>query len=310
MIPQVYNPPSGVVWSANQRQVTKDYPYYIGTASNFFDPGYRANEISRFLNQPNKKFTAADMMALQTDTRDYLASEMVPALLKALGSEQLSPAEQRARDSLSAWDYHMDIDSTPAAMWWVFWKEFLSATFDPWWKSHNVKIDRAELEDALTQDLEAWTLRDPTNPAFTLVGATQNAGDMMKQAFHATIALMATRLGSDPSTWTWGRIHTRTLQNLALVTGLDYGPKPERGDSRTPLAAPGDPSVLGPSWRMVIDWGSQAFSGVDPGGQSENPASAWYTDRAATWFAGSYYPMLDAGAAATAPGAATWSLQS
>src|SRR5439155_815572 len=35
-IPQVYNPPSGVVWSANQRQVANDYPYYIGTSSNFF----------------------------------------------------------------------------------------------------------------------------------------------------------------------------------------------------------------------------------------------------------------------------------
>jgi penicillin amidase len=50
-IPQVYNPPDGVIWSANQRQVTSDYPYYIGTASNFFDPGYRANEIYRVLNQ-------------------------------------------------------------------------------------------------------------------------------------------------------------------------------------------------------------------------------------------------------------------
>ena len=63
-IPQVYDPPAGVIWSANQRQVQADYPYYIGTASNFFDPGYRADEINRYLGQ-DKKFTAADMMSLQ-----------------------------------------------------------------------------------------------------------------------------------------------------------------------------------------------------------------------------------------------------
>jgi len=309
-IPQVYNPPTGVVWSANQRQVANDYPYYIGTASNFFDPGFRANEIARTLNEPNKKFTAIDMMALQTDTRDYLAGEMVPMLLQALNGEQLSATEQAARDSLAAWDDHMDVTSAAASVWWVFWQEYLSATFDPWWKSHNVKVDRGELADALTQDLDTWTLRDATNPVFTLVGATQNAGDMMKQAFHTTISLMTTRLGKDPKTWNWGRIHQRTLQNLALISGLDYGPVPERGDAYTPLAAPDFPSTHGPSWRMVIDWGSQSFSGVYPGGQSENPASEWYTDRAQTWLDGHYFPMLDATRASTAMGAVTWTLQS
>ena len=309
-IPQVYNPPSGFVWSANQRQVTSGYPFYIGTASNFFDPGYRANEIARTLSQPGKKFTAMDMMALQTDTRDYLAGEVVPKLLQALNGEQLNATEQQARDALASWNDNMDVSSSAASVWWIFWQEYLNGTFDPWWKSHKVKIDRAELNDALTQDLDAWTLHDPTNPAFTLVGATQNAGDMMKQSFHAAVSMMATRLGSDPSKWTWGRIHQRTLENLALISGLDYGPVPERGDAYTPLAAPDFPSTHGPSWRMVVDWSSQSFSGVYPGGQSENPASDWYSDRAQTWLDGHYDPMLDATHAATTTGAVTWTLQS
>jgi penicillin amidase len=309
-IPQVYDPPAGVIWSANQRPVANDYPFYVGPASNFYDPGYRANEVARTLNQPGKKFTAMDMMALQTDTRDYLAGEIVPMLLQALKGEQLSPVEQQARDALAVWNAHMDVDSTAASVWWVFWQEYLSGTFDPWWRTHNVKIDRTELDDALSQDLEAWTLRDPTNPAFTLIGATQNASDMMKQSFHSAVSLLTTRLGNDPSTWTWGRIHQRTLQNLALISGLDYGPVPDRGDVYTPLAAPDFPSTHGPSWRMVVDWGSQSFSGVYPGGQSENPASDWYTDRAQTWFQGHYYPMLDAMHAAAATGAVTWTLQS
>jgi penicillin G amidase len=297
------------VWSANQRQVAGDYPWYIGTTSNFFDPGYRANEINRFLSQ-DKKFSATDMMALQTDTRDYLASEIVPALLQALNGAQLPGGgdEDKALAALSVWDYHMDVDSTAASIWSMFWQEYLSQTFDPWWKSHNVKVDRSEVDDALGQDLEAWTLRDQTNPAFTLVGSAQNAQDVMRQSFEAAVKLLAERLGPDTKTWTWGRIHERTLENLAQIHGLDYGPVPDRGDSRTPLAAPDFPSTHGPSWRMVVDWGARTFMGIYPGGQAENPVSHWYTDRAQAWFDGRYAPMLEANAAAHAPAAVTWSI--
>ena len=61
---------------------------------------------------------------------------------------------------------------------------------------------------------------------------------------------------------------------------------------------------------MVVDWGARIFNGIYPGGQSENPASTWYTDRVATWWDGRYAPMLDFTGAAAAPGAVTWSLQS
>ena len=309
-IPQVYNPPSGIVWSANQRQVANDYPYYIGTGT-FFDPGYRANEILRFINDKlagGGKLSVADMMSLQTDTRDYLAGGMVPFLIRALAGLTLTGHEKAAYDALSSWDYRMQVNSTAASIWWTFWQAYLSATFDPWWKSHNVKVDRAELNDALSQDLEAWTANDPTNPVFTLVGSAQNAADVMRAAFQSAVDSLTTHLGN-PQNWTWGRIHQRELESLALISGLSYGPLPDRGDAYTPLAAPDFPSSHGPSWRMVVDWGAQTFSGSYPGGQSENPASDWYSNGVTTWWDGKYWPMLDFKQAASSRGAAVWSLQ-
>jgi len=99
------------------------------------------------------------------------------------------------------------------------------------------------------------------------------------------------------------------LENLAQVSGLDYGPRPDRGDDNTPLAAGGYPSTDGPSWRMVVDWGTHSFDAIYPGGQSENPASGWYTDRVDTWWAGGLNPMLTADAAAGAGGTRTWRLE-
>ena len=285
-IPQVYNPPGGIVWSANQRQVDPTYPYYIGTASNFFDPGYRANEIHRVISQ-DKKFTAADMTALQTDTRDYLASEIVPILLKELPT---SPA----RDLLASWDYRMETNSAGATIWWSFWQEYLAVTFDPVWKAHDIKVARAEVNDALGQYLEASTLHDLGSP-------------LMHTAFENAVYTLTRRLGSDPSAWTWGKVHQRQLVNL-VIKDLSYGPVPDRGDANTPLAAPDFPSTHGPSWRMVVDWGAGTFQAIYPGGQSENPASAWYSNRAATWFDGRDAPMLTADQAAAATGKKTWSL--
>jgi penicillin G amidase len=305
-IPQVYNPPTGIVWSANQRQVTKDYPYYIGTASNFFDPGYRANEIHRVLSQKNK-LTAADMQGLQTDSRDFLASEIVPVLLQTLAKAQLSPQESSAMALLRGWDYNMDTGSAPATVWYYFWDRYLSQTFQPWWRSRSVKVDIGELRDALSQDLEAWTLNDPGNRAFSAPGiGSRTAADAQKAAFKTAVKDMARDLGSNPSTWTWGRVHTRVLENLADISGLNYGPRPDRGDNNTPLAAGDFPSTHGPSWRMVVDWGSHTFQAIYPGGQSENPASVWYANRVDVWFAGQLSPMLSA---AQAPRAATWDVR-
>jgi penicillin amidase len=60
---------------------------------------------------------------------------------------------------------------------------------------------------------------------------------------------------------------------------------------------------------MVVDWGTRKFNGIYPGGQSENPASDWYTDRVETWWTGLYSPMLNADEATAAEGAKSWSMQ-
>ena len=307
-IPQVFDPPTGIVWSANQWQVTPAYPYYLGTASNFYDPGYRANEIHRVLSQPGK-LSPADMIALQTDTRDFLASEIVPVLLKTLSTARLSPAESAARDLLQGWDYRMDTGSAAASVWWTFWQSYVSETFDPWWKSRGVTVQLADVSDMLGQDLETWTLDQPTNRAFSAPGVgSRTAPDAELTAFHKTVAALHARLGGNPGSWSWGRIHTRELVNLALIKGLSYGPRPDRGDGNTPLAAHNANSTSGPSWRMVVDWGSHTFLGVFPGGESENPSSSWYVNRVDAWFAGRLDPMLSGDEATAAAGARTWDL--
>jgi penicillin G amidase len=212
-------------------------------------------------------------------------------------------------DALRSWDYRMETNSVAATVWWHYWGWYMTETFRPWWKSRAVPFDMGEVWDGLTQDLETWTLNDPNNRAFSAPGVgSRTAKDAELKSFHQLIKDLAKMYGPDPRTWTYGRAHKRVLENLAHVSGLNYGPRPDRGDGYTPLAAGGFPSKDGPSWRMVVDWGSHTFQGVYPGGQSENPASAWYTNRVETWWDGRLDPMLGADDAASAPGVRTWSL--
>ncbi|MGD0063223.1 MAG: penicillin acylase family protein, partial [Streptosporangiaceae bacterium] len=241
--PQVYDPPAHVLATANQRPVTAAYPYYIGTSANFFDPGYRAATVYAALRAGPQ--TAASFAAVQSSLKDQLAASIVPALLRALTGASLSSSERSVVSLLATWNATMAADSAAASVWWTFWDDYLSAVFQPWWnaakvptgKDHEglaVSVDQVSLDE----DLQAWTLGDPANPAFDLPsGPRRTAPQVMRQAFATAVAHLASVLGGAPASWTWGRLHARAFSALSGANGLGYGPRPAGGDPFTPDAA-------------------------------------------------------------------------
>jgi penicillin G amidase len=145
-----------------------------------------------------------------------------------------------------------------------------------------------------------WTLRDAANAAFTPPGAApRTAVTVMRSAFAATVRQLVGTLHESPDGWTWGALHTRQFPSLTGATALGYGPRSAGGDLWTVNAAEGGlASAIGPSWRMIVQWSAGAepvAAGIYPGGQSENPASPWYSNLVADWWAGRYLPMPSAG---------------
>ncbi len=311
-VPQVYNPPSHVVATANQRPVGPSYPYYIGTSANFFDPGYRASQIYALL-RGHSHLTPAAFAAMQLDVTDTLARQVVPLLLAALRGQHLPAQEIAAAQLLRGWDGRMTQGSAPAAVWWTFWGDYLSAVFQPWWKATKVPVrqDRAGLGIAprrfsLDEVLAGWTAQDPANSAFTPPGKPhRTAPEVMRAAFATAVAHLAATLHGAPSSWAWGRLHSRQFPSVTQAPGLAYGPRASGADSWTINAADGGlVSHQGPSWRMIVAWtgnGTATAVGVYPGGQSENPASAWYEDQMDDWWNGRYLPMPPAAGFGTGP---------
>jgi len=122
----------------------------------------------------------------------------MPRLLAALrGDPALDGTEQAAMRQLTGWDDAMSADSAPAAIWYSFWSDYLSAVFQPWWKAARVPVakDPGALaltpgqQECLDEDLEAWTLAAPGNPAFTPPGGTpRTAAQVMRSAFGTAVA--------------------------------------------------------------------------------------------------------------------------
>ncbi|HUD39052.1 MAG TPA: penicillin acylase family protein [Streptosporangiaceae bacterium] len=319
-VPQSYDPAGHVIATANQRPVTSTYPYYIGTTANFYDPSYRASREYAFLDA-RSAMKVSSFAALQTSQVDDLAERVLPELLRLLKGAKLSPVEQQAVSLLHGWGYSMDQDSAAAGLWWTLWSDYLTDTFSPWWTSAQVPVhlDRAGLaispdQFSLDQVLEHWTLTDRRNPAFTPPGApAQGAASVLRDALAQAVASLHAKLGGDPPSWDWGKLHTRSFPSILGAAGLGYGPKAAGGDLWTVDAAYGMPdSTSGPSWRMIVRWqgsggrGRATAVGIYPGGQSENPASPWYENLVPDWWDDTYLPLPAAGASPA--GALRWEL--
>jgi penicillin amidase len=315
-IPQVYDPPSHVLATANQRPVTAAYPYYIGTSANFFDPGYRAATIYAALRSRPAPLTAASFAAVQGSLTDQLAAVMVPKLLSALAGASLSYPERAVVPLLQTWNDSMATQSAAATVWWTFWGDYLKAVFQPWWTHAKVRtgkdpggLDVSVGQFSLDEDLQAWTLNDPSNPAFSLPsGAQRTAPQVMRQALATAVAHLSATLGGAPASWSWGRIHSREFPAVSGANGLGYGPRPSGGDLFTPDAADGGLTAsTGPSWRMIVTLSRSGVTaeGIYPGGQSENPASPWYDNLIPLWWDGKYLPVP---APAHPAGPLTWTL--
>src|SRR5256712_1757015 len=107
-LPSIFNPPSGIVATANNRITPDGYPYSISAE---WEAPWRAARIYRVL-ESGKKFSAADMLALQGDMfsewERYSAERFVYAVDHA---KSPSARAKQAAEIMRGWDGRMTANS-------------------------------------------------------------------------------------------------------------------------------------------------------------------------------------------------------
>ncbi|HEV2854543.1 MAG TPA: penicillin acylase family protein [Thermoanaerobaculia bacterium] len=284
-LPGAFNPPRHFLATANHNILPPGYPHELG-----FDWGdaNRYRRIAEVLGAGGR-FTVADFQRLQHDE----VSSQARALARLLGEAKGASPELRPWiDRLARWDGTVARDSAAAALYEIWALKIPRAVLTPRvpekWRGAADLSDR--MVDLLGNPTAAWFGEDPR--------AGRDA--LLLRTFEEAVADAKAKLGPDPGTWRWGRLHTVTFHHpletddeRRAVFGL---PPVERGgDGNTLNVGVGSGFEVnhGASFREVLDTGDWDRSvATNVPGQSGQPGSPHYGDLLPLWAEGRYFPLL------------------
>ncbi len=322
-LPKVYNPPSDMIVTANNKIVSDAYPYFL---SSLWEPPSRAERITELLNATDK-FSAEAFEKMQTDVVSPHAREMTAFLLSALSNDTV-PSHQRALTLLKNWDYEFSPSSIAATIYAQWFKQFLRNTIydemgEDVFQSYITLINApTRVMYQLTCDSTvADVLRDTMmvkdiryNRWFDDVRTTETIetrDDIIRKSFNEAIEILRANLGESEAAWPWRAVHRLTIRHLfgqklstssesVLGAIFNLGPFETGGSSTTinngeyfyrmtdslGVSVVVADQTLGASLRRVVDMTTQNFRSVMPGGNSGAVRSPHYQDQLPLWLNG------------------------
>ena len=227
-LPQIVAPASGRLVNANERIAPPDFPIFLGR--DWFDDA-RARRIRELLDRPGPQdkpapLDPADFAAMQTDTVDLVARDLLPVLRRTPVTAGL-PA--RALSLLGSWDGTTSPD-TPQPLIFNAWMQHLY---------HDI-LAAAHVPPAAAAAAAPWTTLVPS--ALSAEGGALCGGNcraLLPAALERAVAELAARFGTEPAAWRWGAAHQAVFAHPILRALPVIGPA-----SEARIAAPGDNSTL------------------------------------------------------------------
>jgi penicillin amidase len=290
--PFARNPAQGFLASANQQPVDpKVNPFYFG--ADWYSP-WRAMRINQLL-RADSQVTPDAMRRFQTDPGSVRAMAFLPPLVAAAKRSSDDRVLQAAR-RLEAWDGRYVRESEAAGLFEAVMGKLTPLVWDelipPRLPGDSIPPSRPAVvpEDAILLGLMA----DSLNPWWDnrTTGPVEHRDGILAQAVRAGYDEMVRQWGAPGENWRWERVHRANIWHLLRLPGLSALNLGVQGGPSTLSPSPGA-GTHGASWRMVVELGDQvSASGIYPGGQSGNPASARYDDRLVKWLNGSLDSIL------------------
>ncbi len=287
-LPWAFDPPGGVLATANNRVVDLDYPHLL---TEDWEPAYRIRRIHAVIASRDAH-SANDMAALQADTHSGIADELLPALRDI---DVQSKDAKRAAELLQAWDRRMDAGSAGAALFACWLDELARELFH---------TELGETLFDLYHTNKSWVSAFATEATIDRITHHPQRVHVLEHTLANAWRAATERLGADPSSWRWGTLHRitfahplgRALPPLAAL--LSTGPFEAPGGDDTVNRGTyvvGENFQTGgiPSYRQVVDLGDFDRSrSVITTGCSGNPASPYYSNQTELWLGGAHHPML------------------
>jgi penicillin amidase len=294
-LPSIFNLPTGIIATANSRITPDGFRYSLSTE---WEAPWRSARIYRVL-ESGKKFSAADMLALETDIYSELDRFFGERLVYAVDhAKNPSIRAKAAAEILRQWDGRM-IENSPAPTIAVEARQELTrlllepklgaAPKDPQelettlsWKSYRWMMSSVWLENVVQHQPKRWLPETYANYDDLLTAAVEAAID--SNPAHGSDA------PQDLNSWKWGNFHPVEIQHpvygripvLRRWTGP--GLQPQSGSEYTVKAVS---RSHGPSERMTVDLANLDQSTLNlVTGEAGNLLSPYYLDQWNAWYEG------------------------
>jgi penicillin amidase len=275
-LPHVYDPPSGMIVTANQRIAGQSYPYFL---SHVWANPYRARRIFDLLSE-KPKHSIEDFRRIQFDVYSISNANFARAAAKILKTSNPDDKLKQLISDFETWDGKMNADSRVAivasSMFSSFRARIINAALGPEqgktfiWPETEVFLHRL-----LTEQSPEWLPKEFTTYA-----------DLLRASYEDARQNLIKNLGADESKWSWGAsVKSRFNHPLAPapLIGLQFTipPFPQNG-----AGAQGATVNVGASVSMrwiadTSDW-DKSLSGV-PLGTSGLPNSPHWKDQLEDW---------------------------
>lgn len=277
-LPTSYDPPSGIIVTANQRIVGTSYEYFL---THSWAQPYRARRILDLLKQ-KPKLTIDDFRRIQGDVYTIgnvsFAHEASKILRLRMKSDETKLAQQL--DAFDRWDGRDNAESTVAPivaqMRLAFRTRILNAALGDelvkiyQWGNFDTTIDRLVAEQ----------------PKDWLPKEFMSYADLLRACYDDARKALTKSLGQDESKWTWGdmtKVNFRHPLAAAPLIGLQFTipPIPQNGSGGLAATVNVGANV---SMRLIAD--ASNWDNTQHGitlGESGTPNTPHWNDQLADW---------------------------
>ena len=280
-LPSLYDPPSGIIATANGRITPDGYPYLLATQ---WFPPYRTERIYHVL-ESKPRFSPDDMLVLQTDVTSEYDRFFADRFVYAVDhNPRASERARKAADMMRGFDGRMSADSAAPTIE-VFSrvhlaKMLLESKLGDDWVNYEWSESSVALENIVQNQPQRWLPQGYAN---------------FNELLTAAVDWAASQGPSDLSSWKYGtqfpvEINHPVLGSIPILRHFSGpGRQPQSGGTYTVKQVG---RHFGPSERMTVD-----FSNLDSShfnivlGESGQFLSPYYMDQWDAWYNNKTFTM-------------------
>lgn len=312
-LPTIYNPPSGIIITANNRIANNEYPYYL---SSDYANGYRAARLQELFNS-KQKFSLEDCRIFQNDCTTLPGRHWAKLFVEKVNPEDLSPLAKEAFKYVKGWNGEAKITSVAQSLYQTTLQKLYNHVFggllgdDVHYylgKSLLGVITRINSFVGRSSPFILDMIEKDDRSVIDELPSPQSWSWILQYCFEQAVADLSRRFGSNVKSWQWGKLHRANFEHpLGTVKALkplfNRGSYPIAGDGDTPaqMAFPAlgnaqtgfNVTGWAVSYRQIVDLSNMENSYMcHTTGQSGSPFSPHYDDMIKLWLKGEMHPMI------------------